>query len=98
MIKLDLSKAYDRLNSNYLKRVLETFGFNNRWIEWVYSMISTPNFSILINGIPSTTFNSTRGIRQGDPLSPFLFIRATEGLGRYFKKEQRERKIKGLRM
>jgi len=64
----------------------------------VYNMISTPNFSILINGIPTTTFNATRGIRQGDPLSPFLFIMATEGLGRYFKKEQRERKIKGLRL
>lgn len=61
-------------------------------------MISAPNFSILISGIPSTTFNASRGIRQGDPLSPFLFILAAEGLGRYFKREQRERKIKGLRL
>eukprot|EP00253_Pinus_taeda_P033403 PITA_33403 len=98
MIKLDLSKAYDRLNWKYLKRVLESFGFNNRWIDWVLSMISTPNFSILINGTPSTPFNASRGIRQGDPLSPFLFILAAEGLGRFFKKEQRERRIKGLKL
>eukprot|EP00253_Pinus_taeda_P029015 PITA_29015 len=98
MIKLDLSKAYDRLNWKYLKRVLESFEFNNRWIEWVLSMISTPNFSILINGIPSTSFNASRGIRQRDPLSPFLFILAAEGLGRFFKKEQRERRIKGLKL
>jgi len=98
MIKLDLSKAYDRLNWTYLKKVLESFGFNNRWIEWIFNLISTPNFSILINGTPSTTFNATRGIRQGDPLSPFLFIMAAEGLGRYFKKELQENKIKGLRL
>eukprot|EP00253_Pinus_taeda_P025237 PITA_25237 len=98
MIKLDLSKAYDRLNWKYLKRVLESFGFNNIWVDWVLSMISTPNFSILINGIPSTPFNASRGIRQGDPLSPFLFILAVEGLGRFLKKEQRERIIKGLKL
>eukprot|EP00253_Pinus_taeda_P035368 PITA_35368 len=98
MIKLDLSKAYDRLNWKYLKRVMESFGFNNRWMEWVFSMISTANFSILINGIPSTSFNDSRGIRQGDPLSPFLFILVAEGLGRFFKKEQRERKIRGLKL
>jgi len=77
MIKFDFSKAYDPLSWKYLKKVLETFGFRNRWIEWVYNMISTPNFSILINGFPTTTFNATRGIRKGDPLSPFLFIMAT---------------------
>ena len=98
MIKLDLFKAYDRLNWTYLKKVLESFGFNNRWIEWVFNLISTPNFSILINGTPLTTFNATRGIRQGDPLSPFLFIMVAKGLGRYFKKELQESKIKGLRL
>lgn len=67
-------------------------------MKWVLSMISTPNFSILLNGAPSTTFNASRGLRQGDPLSPFLFIIAAEGLGRYFKKELRERKIQGLRL
>jgi len=76
--------------------VLEAFDFEKRWIEWVYSMISTPIFSILVNGIPSNTFNATRGIRQGDPISPFLFIMAAEGLGRNLKRELREKRIKGL--
>lgn len=57
-----------------------------------------PNFSILLNGTPVATFNATRGLRQGDPLSPFLFIIVAEGLGRYIKKELRERKIKGMRL
>lgn len=60
-------------------------------------MISTPNLSILLNGSPTSNFNATRGLRQGDPLSPFLFIIAAEGLERYFKKEPRYRKIKGLK-
>lgn len=98
MIKLDLSKAYDHLNWKYLKEIFRYFGFSNRWIDWVYNMISTPNVSIMLNGAPTSTFNATRGLRQGDPLSPFLFILVAEGLGRYFKKELRERKIKGLRL
>eukprot|EP00253_Pinus_taeda_P022996 PITA_22996 len=96
MIKLDISKAYDHLSWRYLRMVLEAFGFKKRWIEWVYSMISTLIFSILVNGIPSNTFNATRGIRQGDPISPFLFIMAVEGLGRIIKRELREKRIKVL--
>ena len=98
MMKLDLSKAYDRLNWNYLRAILGAYGFDKRWIEWVYSMISTPNFSILVNGTPTSTFNATRGIRQGDPISPFLFIMAVEGLGRNIKKELREKRIKGIKL
>eukprot|EP00253_Pinus_taeda_P003926 PITA_03926 len=96
MMKLDLSKDYDRLSWKYLRAVLEACGFEKRWIEWVYSMISMAIFSILVNGIPTNTFNTTRGIRQGDPISPFLFIMAVEGLGRNLKRELREKRIKGL--
>eukprot|EP00253_Pinus_taeda_P011982 PITA_11982 len=98
MIKLDLSKAYDRLNWKYLETVLERFGFHHRWIAWIHNLISSPHFSILINGCPSKTFNASRGIRQGDPLSPFLFILATEGLGRFIKQEQSVNRIKGLKI
>eukprot|EP00253_Pinus_taeda_P011623 PITA_11623 len=98
MIKLDLSKAYDRLSWNYLGKVLESFGFSRRWIDWIHSLISSPNFSILVNGTPSKTFTASRGIRQGDPLSPFLFILAAEGLGRFIKKEREANRIKGLKL
>eukprot|EP00253_Pinus_taeda_P017009 PITA_17009 len=98
MIKLDLSKAYDRINWQYLEEILGSFGFSNRWIKWVHSCISTPNFSILVNGTRSKTFKASRGIRQGDPISPFLFIFAAKGLGRYLKKERTTDNIKGLRL
>eukprot|EP00253_Pinus_taeda_P033781 PITA_33781 len=98
MIKLDLSKAYNRLSWNYLGKVLESFGFCRRWIDWIHSLISSPSFSILVNGIPSKTFSATRGLRQGDPLSPFLFILVAEGLGRFIKKEREADKIKGLKL
>lgn len=98
MIKLDLSKSYDRLNWNYLKEILRAYGFCNRWIEWITSAISSTNFSILVNETPSQPFKSTRGLRQGDPLSPFLFIIVVEGLGRYIKKEVREKKLKGIQL
>eukprot|EP00253_Pinus_taeda_P009398 PITA_09398 len=98
LIKLDLSKAYDRLSWKFLESILKAFGFCDRWVSWIISMISTPNFSILLNGAPTTNFNALRGLRQGDPLSPFLFIIAAEGLGRYFKKEARDGKIQGLKL
>lgn len=63
LIKLDLPKAYDRLNWKYLEAILQAFGFCDRWVKWVLSMISTPNFSILLDGAPSATFNALRGLR-----------------------------------
>ena len=62
MIELDLSKAYDHLNWKYLKEVLRAFGFCNRWIEWISTIISSTNFSILVNGTPSQHFKVTTGL------------------------------------
>jgi hypothetical protein len=85
LIKLDLSKAFDRLSWQYMRSVLESFGFSSLWVDWILKLTSSPFFSILVNGTPSRPFCSTRGIRQGDPLSPFLFVIMAEGLGRYLK-------------
>eukprot|EP00253_Pinus_taeda_P035520 PITA_35520 len=66
------------------------------WIRWISSLISSTFYSILVNGIPSATFRPSRGIRQGDPLSPFLFVIMAEGLGRSLKAAISEGHLKGL--
>eukprot|EP00253_Pinus_taeda_P009447 PITA_09447 len=78
--------------------VLYAFGFDHNWVRWVMALVSSSNFSILVNGSPSEIFNPSRGLRQGDPLSPFLFILMMEGLGRSIKQAKDMGKIRGLQI
>eukprot|EP00253_Pinus_taeda_P033659 PITA_33659 len=96
LLKLDLSKAFDSLNWDYLEKILLAFGFNAAWVRWIMSLLTSSFFSVLINGIPSETFRPSRGIRQGDPLSPFLFIIAAEGLGCSIKQAQHQNRLRGI--
>jgi hypothetical protein len=96
LIKLDLSKDFDRVSWQYLRSMLEAFGFDHHWVDWIMKLTSSAFFSILVNGVPSQPFTPSRGIRQGDPLSPFLFILMAEGLGRYIKTTILEGTLKGL--
>lgn len=82
LIKLDIKKAYDRFDWRFLCKCLEAFGFIRQYINLIFNCISTPIFSILVNGSPKGYFEASRGIRQGDPFSPFLLIIMVEAFGR----------------
>ena len=78
LLKMDIERAFDHVNWDYLLLVMSKMGFGQRWIDWIRWCISTTNFSILINGTSSDFFHSTRGLRQGDPLSLYLFLLVME--------------------
>jgi hypothetical protein len=80
LLKLDLSKDFDKLIWNYLKATLLGFGFYPSWVTWIVNLTLSTLFSILVNGVSSKPFSPSRGIKQWDPLLPFLFILMIEGL------------------
>ena len=76
--------------------MLERSGFSNKWRRWIFFCLSIVCFSILINGSPCGFFESSRGLRQGDPLSPLLFVLVMEALGRMLDKAVYEGRILGF--
>ena len=66
LLKLDLSKAYDKINWKFLVSMLKAFGFSDQWIMWVMNLVSSAFFSILVNRSPAPPFQSTRGIRKAE--------------------------------
>ncbi|KAJ9550970.1 LOW QUALITY PROTEIN: hypothetical protein OSB04_015015 [Centaurea solstitialis] len=98
IFKVDFAKAFDTLNWNYLDNVLMQMGFGQKWREWMKGCTRTAKVSVLINGSPTKEFSLGKGVRQGDPLAPFLFILAAEGLTVAMKEAQRSNLFKGIRI
>jgi len=98
IIQLSIVKAYDKLSCSYIREVLKAYGFEHNWIRWVMALVTTSSCSIILNGSPSRTFRPSRGLRQGDPLSPFLFILMMEGLGKAINSAKVEGRIQGLKL
>ena len=74
LCKLDMEKAYDHVKWKFLFAVLRKMGFGEKWIKWIEWCISIVKFFVLVNGSPSGFFQSSMGLRQGDPLSPYLLV------------------------
>ncbi|KAI3728414.1 hypothetical protein L6452_17050 [Arctium lappa] len=96
IFKVDFEKAFDSLNWGYLDDILNQMGFGEKWRAWVRGCISTARVSVLVNGSPTKKFHMEKGVRQGDPLAPFLFILDAEGLNVARKEAQNKGLFKGI--
>jgi hypothetical protein len=90
LLKLDLSRAFDSLSWSFLFEVLRRMGFGDRFLKWIAVLLYTTNTRVLVNGVPGGRIVHGRGLRQGDPTSPMLFVAAMEVLSAVIKKACRE--------
>ena len=96
--KLDIEKAYDNINWNFLIKVLHKMDFGSRWMEWIWWCISTTKFFVLVIGVPTGFFLNTKGLRQGDPLSPYLFVFGMEVLSALIRRVTDEGFVSGYKL
>lgn len=98
VLKIDLEKAYDRLLWNFLHDTLQEVGLNDHWVENIMKCVRTPNLAILWNGNQLDWIKPRRGIRQGDPMSPYLFVLCMEKLSHIIKAEVTQGRWCGLKI
>ncbi|XP_050217747.1 uncharacterized protein LOC126668601 [Mercurialis annua] len=98
LIKLDFHKAFDSVSWLFILKILEEMHFDTTWIQWIKSLLGSSQLSVLINGSPSDNFYMEKGVRQGDPLSPMLFVIAAEGFKAIIEKAKHEGLLEGIRI
>ena len=91
-----MSKAYDRVKWIWLEKIVNRLGFDEKWRNLVMQCVTTVTYSVRINGKPKGHIIPTRGIRQGNPLSPYLFLLCAEGLSSLIKKVVDDGVMEGL--
>ncbi|GKA23884.1 RNA-directed DNA polymerase, eukaryota, reverse transcriptase zinc-binding domain protein [Tanacetum coccineum] len=98
IFKVDFEKAYDSVRWDFLDDVLKKFGFGDKWCNWIQSCLRSSRGSIIINGSPTEEFQFFKGLKQGDPLSPFLFLLIMESLHLSFQRVVDAGLFKGLKL
>ena len=84
-LKIDINKAYDRIRWDYLKASMLRMSFDFKWVEWIMLCVFTVSYSVSVNGELVGPFSPGHGLRQGNPLLPYLFIICAEGLSSLIK-------------
>lgn len=95
--KLDLTKVYDLVDWKYLEGSLVRLGFQSKWIRWIMECVTTVRYSVRFNNVLLDTFQPSCGLRQGDPLSPYLFLFVADGLSNILQKVHNGR-LKDIRI
>lgn len=97
-IKLDMSKAYDRLEWDFLRAMLTKMGFSDRWVKLIMASVDSVSYNIVHGNHTMGPIIPSRGIRQGDPLSPYLFILCAEGLSALLKFYEQRQWLHGVKV
>jgi hypothetical protein len=97
-VKLDMHKAYDRVEWIFLENMMRKLGFAERWIELMMACVRSVRYQVRFNSEEINMFVPTRWLRQGDPLSPFLFLSCEEGLSSLLLYEEEVGGIHGVRV
>lgn len=97
-VKLDMHKAYDRVEWSFLENIMVRLGFNRRWIKMIMSCVTSVEYRVKVNSIMSDHFTPSRGLRQGDPLSPYLFLLVSEGLTGLLNHAQEVGNLAGIKV
>ncbi|KAK1260155.1 hypothetical protein QJS04_geneDACA013407 [Acorus gramineus] len=92
-VKIDLRKAFDSIRWPFIQATLEAMNFSPIWVQWIMACIQSHRFSVLINGSPFGFFESSSGLRQGDPISPMLFVLGMEFFSQSLDAELTQGKI-----
>ncbi|CAN0880227.1 LINE-1 reverse transcriptase homolog [Linum grandiflorum] len=97
-LKIDICKAYDRIDWGYLEAIMRRMGYHETWIQWMMACVKGVSYSVIVNSDSFGNFRPSRGLRQGCPLSPFLFILCTEGLTAMIRQANLQGLLQGYRV
>jgi len=98
IFKVDFEKAYDSVSWEFLQNMMRRMGFTDRWRKWIDGCLKSATVSVLINGSPSQQFSMKRGLRQGDPLAPFLFLIVAQGFAELMENAARLQLFEGVKV
>lgn len=97
-VKLDMHKAYDRVEWVFLEKMMMKLGFDRRWIQLIMACVNSVQYTVHFNSVETDIFSPTRGLRQGDPLSPYLFLIVAEGLSCMLRGAEERGELEGIKV